>query len=86
MGLYGNRIGSLSLLVKSEEKQIIETTLINLARKMYSNPPIQGAYIVEYVLSTPRLKDLWMTEVTRIQQELQYKRKLLVEKLHKHSM
>lgn len=59
-GLYGQRVGALSFICESaDEKERVLSQLKILARPMYSNPPIQGAKIVDTVLSTPELKKLW---------------------------
>jgi aspartate aminotransferase len=61
MGLYGQRIGSLSVLCDSkEEKENVEGCLKGFARRMYSNPPLQGARVVKTILSNPELYNLWL--------------------------
>jgi aspartate aminotransferase len=49
-GLYGERVGSFTLLGKDEkEAQNLESQLKILIRPMYSNPPISGARIVNTI-------------------------------------
>ena len=54
-GLYGERVGLLSMVCGSaEEAERIESQLKLVIRPMYSNPPIHGARIVEEVLGDPK--------------------------------
>lgn len=52
-------------LVCEDEKQAVavKSQLQQLARPMYSNPPVHGALIVSTVLGDPELKNLWLKEV-----------------------
>jgi len=61
MGLYGERIGAFTVLCDNKtEKENIEGQLKGIARRMYSNPPINGARIVKTVLSNPELYQIWL--------------------------
>jgi len=62
-GLYGERVGCLSLVGQDEEEaQRLMSQLKIVIRPMYSNPPIYGARIVEKVLSSPELHAQWTDE------------------------
>lgn len=52
-------------MVCADEKQAVavKSQLQQLARPMYSNPPVHGALIVSIILSDPDLKQLWLKEV-----------------------
>ncbi|KAK4784313.1 hypothetical protein SAY86_018681 [Trapa natans] len=64
MGLYGQRVGCLSVLCEDEKQAIaVKSQLQQLARPMYSNPPVHGALIVSTILGDPDLKKLWLKEV-----------------------
>ncbi|XVE83555.1 hypothetical protein DITRI_Ditri16bG0096600 [Diplodiscus trichospermus] len=64
MGLYGQRVGCLSVLCEDEKQAVaVKSQLQQLARPMYSNPPVHGALIVSTILSDPDLKKLWLKEV-----------------------
>ena len=64
MGLYGQRVGTLSVVAESEqEAKAVESQLKAIARPMYSNPPLHGALLVHTVLSDPELKQKWFGEV-----------------------
>ena len=60
MGLYGERVGALSMLCTSQDmKQAVESQLKILVRPMYSNPPLHGARIVSTILSDENLSEEW---------------------------
>jgi aspartate/tyrosine/aromatic aminotransferase len=60
MGLYGHRIGLFSTLCDNEtERENVNGILKAVARRTYSNPPIQGAKIVKTVLGNPELYKIW---------------------------
>ncbi|OMP10773.1 Aspartate/other aminotransferase [Corchorus olitorius] len=64
MGLYGQRVGCLSVLCGDEKEAVaVKSRLQQLARPMYSNPPVHGALIVSTILNDPDLKKLWLKEV-----------------------
>jgi aspartate aminotransferase len=56
-GLYGHRIGALSVVGGSEdEAKRVVSQMKTVIRPMYSNPPRHGARIVSTILSDPKLK------------------------------
>uniref|UniRef100_A0A170YUJ9 Aspartate aminotransferase n=1 Tax=Triatoma infestans TaxID=30076 RepID=A0A170YUJ9_TRIIF len=64
MGLYGERIGALTVVTNSaEEAARVLSQIKILIRPMYSNPPIHGARIVTKILSDQNLKNQWLKEV-----------------------
>lgn len=63
-GLYGQRVGCLSVLTDSkEEASAINSQLKIIARPMYSNPPLTGVRIVEEVLGDQGLEGSWRVEM-----------------------
>lgn len=53
-----------SVLCEDEKQAIaVKSQLQQLARPMYSNPPVHGALAVSTVLGDPNLKKLWLKEV-----------------------
>lgn len=55
-GLYGHRIGALSVVGGSEDEAArVVSQLKRTIRPMYSNPPRHGARIVSTILSDPKL-------------------------------
>ena len=62
-GLYGERVGALSVVCSSEaEKEAVLSQLKILVRPMYSNPPVNGARIVETILNDAQLEAQWRSE------------------------
>lgn len=63
-GLYGERVGLLTLSLRDQKEA--ERTLSYAkacVRAIYSNPPLQGARIIQKILSTPELNALWKEEL-----------------------
>lgn len=55
-GLYGERAGCLSILTDNKKEQdIVLSRIKQLARPLWSNPPIHGARIVDLVLGEKAL-------------------------------
>lgn len=84
MGLYGERVGSLTYVVR--EKNDLERILSQLRvtiRRMYSNPPRNGAQIASKVLNTPELRALWLEEVKNMANRIITMRNMLVSNLRK---
>nr|AIT70228.1 aspartate aminotransferase [Dictyopteris undulata] len=62
-GLYGERIGALSVVCNDADEAARVTSQLKLViRPMYSNPPIYGARLVTEVLSDPALTQEWSAE------------------------
>jgi len=60
MGLYGERVGTFSILSPSQEvAEILVSQLKIIIRQLYSSPQLYGARIVHLVLSHPDLKREW---------------------------
>lgn len=70
-GLYGERVGTLSIVCSnSEEKAIIQTKFKEACLPIYSNPPIHGARIVDIILGDKELTAEWEGEVKHMAQRL----------------
>jgi aspartate aminotransferase len=64
MGLYGERVGALSIVCKTGDvASRVESQLKLVIRPMYSNPPIHGASIVATVLKNSDLFNEWTAEL-----------------------
>ncbi|KAI4376946.1 hypothetical protein MLD38_014647 [Melastoma candidum] len=64
MGLYGERVGALSIVCKSADiASRVESQLKIVIRPMYSNPPIHGASIVACILRDRQLYHEWTVEL-----------------------
>ncbi|THU59465.1 hypothetical protein C4D60_Mb07t02420 [Musa balbisiana] len=64
MGLYGERVGALSIVCKSADVAVrVESQLKLVIRPMYSNPPIHGASIVATILKDRKMYHEWTIEL-----------------------
>lgn len=64
MGLYGERVGAFSLITSSKDEAARTLSQLKiLIRPMYSNPPINGARIVNEILGNSQLKAEWLVDV-----------------------
>jgi len=63
-GLYGERIGCLSVLTQNEKQKVaIKQNLAKIVRSKYSSPPKFGAMIINNILSNDELKKEWLEEI-----------------------
>lgn len=84
-GLYGERVGALSLVCTSKEvTQKVLSQIRLIVRAMYSNPPAHGAQIVSKILNTPELKQEWVNELKAVSQRIIDMRSLLKAALVKN--
>ncbi|KAG6749991.1 hypothetical protein POTOM_047069 [Populus tomentosa] len=84
MGLYGQRVGCLSVLCEDAKQAVaVKSQLQQLARPMYSNPPVHGALVVSTILGDPELKKLWLKEVKVMADRIIGMRSALRENLEK---
>ncbi|SCV01504.1 LAME_0G16622g1_1 [Lachancea meyersii CBS 8951] len=88
MGLYGERVGSLSVVTPSggDVKHNVDSQLKKIVRGMYSSPPGYGSRVANIVLSTPHLKDLWFEDVKNVAQRLQSVKAKMAERLDWESL
>ncbi|CAO2825920.1 unnamed protein product [Amaranthus hypochondriacus] len=64
MGLYGERVGALSIVCKTADvANRVESQLKLVIRPMFSNPPIHGASVVAIILRDRSLFDEWTVEL-----------------------
>ena len=81
-GLYGERVGCLHIL--SEDAcagTAILSNVVALSRTLCSNCPAHGAKIVATILSSPKLKELWVRECATMANRLNTVRTDLYNKL-----
>lgn len=84
MGLYGHRVGCLSILcADSKQAAAIRSQIQQIARAMYGSPPVHGVLLVATILSDLDLKSLWIDEVKIMADRIQRKRTILRQKLEK---
>lgn len=71
MGLYGERVGALSVVGGSQEEAAkILSQLKIIIRPMYSNPPVHGARIASLVMTDPQLRMQWLKDVKEMAQRI----------------
>ncbi|GLU09884.1 hypothetical protein SLE2022_267190 [Rubroshorea leprosula] len=64
MGLYGERVGALSIVCKTADVATkVESQLKLVIRPMYSSPPIHGASIVATILKDSDMYNEWKVEL-----------------------
>nr|AGT02583.1 mitochondrial aspartate transaminase [Strigomonas oncopelti] len=81
-GLYGHRAGCLHVGCDNpREKEVVLSQASQIARSLYSNPPIYGATIVNTILGDEALTQLWKSEVALMAKRLSHIRQRLVEEL-----
>ena len=82
MSLYGDRIGSLTILCNSEEDVYrVRSQLKNLIISKYICPPSQIGRMVASILQDAYLKSEWLRELTSISCRLEQTRSKLRHKL-----
>ncbi|KAG6013922.1 hypothetical protein E4U43_007045 [Claviceps pusilla] len=81
-GLYGERVGILTVTLPSKEAtRKVEDHMKLLARAETGAQPAFGAAIVEMILSDPELRRSWQDSVCNMAAELQQRRSLLKAEL-----
>jgi aspartate aminotransferase len=81
-GLYGERAGGLSFITQSKkETDIVMSRLKSVARPIYSNPPINGARLIDIVLGDKDLTKEWHHELTVMSTRMAEMRSGFVDKL-----
>ena len=80
--LYGERVGALSVVCRSEEEAgRVLSQLKRVIRTNYSNPPTHGAAVVAMVLTSPALRDLWKSELSGMRARIKQMRTMLQQRL-----
>jgi aspartate aminotransferase len=63
-GIYGERAGALSFVTgDKKETEVVMSRIKQLARPIYSNPPIHGARLINIVLEDKELVNEWHREL-----------------------
>ncbi len=82
-GLYGERVGFLTILChQTELVPKIGSQIKLLIRSNYSNPPLHGARIISTILKSHELTLEWKRELSNMQERVKEMRKALVAALH----
>jgi aspartate aminotransferase len=81
-GLYGERAGCFSVITDSvAEKDIVMSRIKQIARPIYSNPPVHGARIVDIVLGDEELTGMWHQDLKDMSSRMASMRSGLVAKM-----
>jgi aspartate aminotransferase len=81
-GLYRERVGSLQIISPSnKESAIVQSQLGSIVRGIYSMPPAHGAAIVEIILASQELKQMWEQELGEMRSRLNTLRRSLSNEL-----
>jgi len=84
MGLYGERVGSLSFVCQDkEEKERVLSQIKILIRPMYSNPPVHGARLAATIMNDTQLRNQWLEDVKGMADRVNSMRTKLKEGLAK---
>lgn len=85
-GLYGERMGTLTAVCKTEEKaHTLRKQLKTLIRRSFSNPPLHAERIIKAILSSYSLRKQWESEVAAMRARIKAIRALFVAKLEEKS-
>ena len=83
-GLYGQRVGCLSVVTDSKsEADAVQSNIKFIARAQYSNPPKYGAHLVDIVLSNPSLNTEWHRELKIMADRISSMRQALYDNIVK---
>ena len=80
--VYRDRVGAISIVCENEQKAAdVETVIHSLTRKNYSMPPTHGPGIIDIILHSDELTELWLSEVNAMRSRINGLRKTLAEKI-----
>ena len=81
-GVYGERVGVCSLITgDKKESEVVLSRMKQLARTLYSSPPIHGARLINTVLEDKALTEEWHSELKVMSGRMAAMRKGIVQKL-----
>lgn len=80
--VYRERVGALSVVCENDGKAAdVESVIHSLTRKNYSMPPTHGPGIIDIILHSNELTELWISEVGGMRNRINGLRKTLSEKI-----
>ena len=86
-GLYRERTGAVTLICESAKSCATSSTLLAAAaRANYSMPPDHGAAIVQLIMNTPDLREIWDDELNEVRNRINRLRSLFVQRLRAASI
>ncbi|KAG5466114.1 hypothetical protein LSCM4_01256 [Leishmania orientalis] len=82
MGLYNERTGTLSLLLKDKTKRAdVKSVLESMIRAEYTCPPAHGARLAHLILSNNELRKEWEAELAAMAERIRTMRRTVYEEL-----
>ncbi|KAK9463982.1 pyridoxal phosphate-dependent transferase [Lipomyces oligophaga] len=82
MGLYGERVGTFSIVSETPEiSKAVESQIKIVVRPLYSNPPVHGARVAAEILGDADLRAQWLEEVKTMADRIISMRSLLKSNL-----
>jgi aspartate aminotransferase len=82
-GLYRERAGSLSMVFADEQQANAgNSQLLSVTRGLYSMPPAHGAALIDIILHSTELTQLWQTELVGMRERIANLRVQLVQSLN----
>jgi len=80
--VYRERVGAISIVCSSDQKAADVLTVINsLTRKNYSMPPTHGPAVIDIIMHSDELTELWLSEVAGMRDRINSLRRTLSEKI-----
>jgi aspartate aminotransferase len=80
--MYRERVGAISIVTRDADKAAaVESVIHNLTRPNYSMPPTHGPAVVDIILHSDELRELWLTELAGMRNRINSIRKTLSEKI-----
>lgn len=81
-GLYKERIGALTICYPTEETKINNHNKVSACiRSTYSNPPAYGAEIINTILESEELTNLWQKELSAMRNRIKNIRTSFIERI-----
>ncbi len=84
MGLYGERVGALTIACHEKETLPIASQIRKIIRTIYSSPPSHGAYIAAECLRSHALRGEWHAELHTKRAELDQLRSAFYQEMEKY--
>lgn len=82
-GLYRERAGALSVVFADEaQANAGNSQLLSVTRALYSMPPAHGAALIDIILHSNELTQMWSDELTLMRERIAGLRVQLVQSLH----
>jgi aspartate aminotransferase len=82
-GLYRERAGALSIVFADEtQANAGNSQMLNVTRGMYSMPPAHGAALIDIILHSSELTQMWHNELTQMRERIAGLRTSLVQSLN----